>query len=136
MSWPRTFDSRLASWTQLRQQVRDLPLESALTKINTWWFQAPWRPYYLHWDDKPDWPGPWQLLNDNIYCELARGLGILYTITLLDRKDMASATLILTKDGTNLVQVSKGKYILNWEVDCIVNTNQVEISRRHYQHAI
>jgi hypothetical protein len=36
---------------------------------------------------KPTWPDPWQLLSDDVYCEVARGLGILYTITLLDRAD-------------------------------------------------
>ena len=133
MTWPTTFDARLLSWYRLREQVQSLPLESALKNINTWWFGTPWRPYYLHWDDQPAWPDPWQLLSDDIYCDLARGLGILYTITLLDRADMAPADLILTGDGSNLVQVSKEKYILNWEVDCIVNTSQAEIIKRQYQ---
>jgi len=118
---------------QLRQQAQNLPLESALTTINRWWFDSPWRPYYLHWDDQTAWPDPWQLLSDNIYCEVARGLGILYTITLLDRADMMPASLILTRSGSNLVQVSKEKYILNWEADCVVNTNQEETIHRQYQ---
>jgi hypothetical protein len=63
-------------------------------------------------------------LNDNVYCELARGLGILYTISLIDRADMADATLVLTEDGSNLVQVAKEKYILNWNRDSILNTLQ------------
>ena len=135
--WPATFDARLASWTQLRDHCQNLPLESALTAVNTWWFNAPWRPYYLHWDDQPNWPDPWQLLNDNVYCDLARGLGILYTITLLERADMAPADLVLTEDGTNLVLVAKEKYILNWEPDSIVNTNQeIKIKRQYQQHQI
>jgi hypothetical protein len=106
--WPATFSDRLESWNQLRDQTQYLPLESALLDINNWWFRCPWKPYYLHWDDQPNWPDPWQLLSDNVYCEVARGLGILYTITLLERADMAPADLILTEDGTNLVLVSKG----------------------------
>jgi hypothetical protein len=133
LSWPQTFDARLHSWLQLRQQAQNLPLESALTTINRWWFDSPWRPYYLHWDDQTAWPDPWQLLSDNIYCEVARGLGILYTITLLDRADMTPASLILTNSGSNLVQVAKEKYILNWEANCVVNTNQEETIRRQYQ---
>jgi hypothetical protein len=118
---------------QLREHAQNLPLESALTTINCWWFNSPWQPYYLHWDDQTAWPNPWQLLSDNIYCEVARGLGILYTITLLDRADMMPASLILTRSGSNLVQVSKEKYILNWEADCVVNTNQEETIHRQYQ---
>jgi hypothetical protein len=130
--WPTTFDVRPASWNQLRDQAQSLPLESALASINTWWFGTPWRPYYLHWDDQLTWPDPWQLLSDDIYCELARGLGILYTITLLDRADMVDATLILTEDGSNLVQVATEKYILNWNSDSIVNTFQEVKIRRQY----
>jgi hypothetical protein len=131
--WPSTFAGRLSSWNQLRDNAKNLPTESALIEINYWWFRAPWRPYYLHWDDRETWPDPWQLLSDDIYCEVARGLGILYTITLLDRADLAPAELILTEDGHNLVLVSKEKYILNWEPDTIVNTNLEFKIRRQYQ---
>jgi hypothetical protein len=122
--WPATFALRLESWNQLREQCQSLPVKQALETINSWWFDVPWRPYYLHWDDQPNWPDPWQLLSDNHYCDLARALGILYTITLLDRADLGDATLVLTDSGDNLVQVAKSKYILNWDRDTIVNTNQ------------
>jgi hypothetical protein len=131
--WPTDFASRLESWNLLRQQTKNLPLCSALQTINHWWFASPWRPYYLHWDDQAVWPDPWQLLSDNIYCDLARGLGILYTITLLDRADMIPTDLILTQDGANLVLVGKEKYILNWEPASIVNTNLEFKIRRQYQ---
>ena len=135
--WPKTVDQRLGTWYQLRESVRSLPIEQALPTINSWWFQAPWRPYYLHWDDQPKWPDPWQLLSDDIYCDLARGLGILYTITLLDRPDLASADLVLTESGDNLVLVDKTKYILNWKPDSVVNTFQeVKIRRKYQKHQI
>jgi len=135
--WPATFDARLTSWNQLRNQCQSLSLDSALDQINSWWFRAPWRPYYLHWDDSDTWPDPWQLLSDDIYCEVARGLGILYTISLLDRADMADAALVLTDSGHNLVLVSKEKYILNWGLDAIVNTIQeVKIVRQYQQQQI
>ena len=127
--WPKPFDVRLASWNRLRDRVCPLPLETALIEINSWWFVAPWRPYYLHWDDQPNWPDPWQLLSDDVYCELARGLGILYTISLLDRKDMVDAELVSTDNGSNLVLVAKEKYILNWSPDSVVNTFQ-EVKKR------
>ena len=119
--WSADFADRLESWSDLRTRVQSLDLEQALTVINHWWFGTPWQPYYLHWDDQPAWPDPWQLLSDNVYCDLARGLGILYTISLLDRADMADAELVLTEAGDNLVQVAKEKYILNWKNDSILN---------------
>jgi hypothetical protein len=135
--WPTTFDVRLASWAQLRDHTQPLPLEQALITINQWWFNSPWRPYYLHWDDIKTWPDPWQLLSDDVYCDLARGLGIVYTISMLDRADMTPATLVLTEDDTNLVLVAKEKYILNWEANQIVNTfTKVKIKRQYQQEQI
>ena len=135
--WPTTFSARLESWNLLRNQTQTLSIEPALEEINRWWFQPPWRPYYLHWDDQATWPDPWQLLSDDVYCDLARGLGILYTISLLDRADMVDATLVLTETGDNLVQVAKVKYILNWSPDSVVNTFQeVKIRRQLKQQQI
>jgi hypothetical protein len=135
--WLQTFDSRLESWNLLRNQCKTLPVAKSLEKINQWWFQAPWCAYYLHWDDRDTWPDPWQLLSDNVYCEVARGLGILYTINLLDRADMTPTDLVLTEDGANLVLATKEKYILNWEPNNIVNTFQeVKIKQQYQQYQI
>ena len=130
--WLPDFSDRLTSWNNLRSQCRQGSVDSTLLTINSWWFNAPWKPYYLHWDDLKDWPDPWQLLSDNIYCDVARGLGILYTITLLDRADLTSARLVLTESGDNLVLVEKEKYILNWDRDTIVNTSQAVKIKREY----
>jgi hypothetical protein len=127
--WCSTFEQRLAAWNSLRDRVRDLPMEEALEQINAWWQRSPWRAYHLHWDDRTDWPDPWQLLSDNIYCDLARGLGILYTITVLDRDDIQDAELIETEHG-NLVQVAGGKYILNWGTELELNT-RLQHSKHH-----
>jgi hypothetical protein len=127
--WCSTFEQRLAAWNSLRDRVRDQSKLDALSEINIWWQQTPWRAYHLHWDDRQDWPDPWQLLSDNIYCDLARGLGILYTITVLDRDDMQDAELIETEQG-NLVQLDGGKYILNWGRDLGLNTN-LQQSKHH-----
>jgi hypothetical protein len=127
--WSHTFPERLQAWADLRVQAASLPLETALEAINTWWFQTPWRPYHLHWDDQPTWPDPWQLLDDNIYCGLARGLGIMYTIAMIDREDIQHAELV-EEDGDNLVLINQSKYILNWDASSIVNTSpQITLSR-------
>ena len=123
MKWQSTFEARLSSWTQLREQATALPLEPALELINAWWFFSPWNGYYLHWDDCEEWPDPWQLLDDNMFCEVARGLGILYTIAMIDRADVDSVELVLTDAGHNVVLVNKSKYILNWDKSTVVNTN-------------
>ena len=128
--WPRTFAERLESWAQLRQQASTTDAETALSAINTWWFQTPWRAYHLHWDDQAVWPDPWQLLSDDLYCPLARGLGIMYTITMLNRPDLQDAVLA-EFDSDNLVLVAKKKYILNWDSTTVVNINPTVSHARH-----
>jgi hypothetical protein len=121
--WHKDFTDRLAAWSALRTSIQSMVLEQALQTVNSWWYQAPWTGYYLHWDDRLTWPDPWQLLSDNIYCDVARGLGILYTLTLTDHKDLTSLELILTEDNRNLVLVNKEKYTLNWDNEVLVNTS-------------
>ena len=132
--WRKDFNSRLESWAQLRIQCQQLNFEKSLQNINNWWAESPWQSYYLHWDDQSTWPDPWQLLEDNIFCELARGLGMLYTISLTNHKDLMSAELVLTEDGYNLVVVNQEKYILNWNSEVIVNTPLARKIKKRFTH--
>lgn len=118
--WFPDYDRRMAGWLDLRQRSIKSDLETSLLQIHQWWQSTPWQPYYLHWDDRKTWPDPWQLLADNIYCDLARALGMLYTIRLIDRPDCQDVCLTETDRG-NLVQIQQGKYVLNWWPDRIVN---------------
>lgn len=118
--WARDYHQRLLAWQQLRQSVADSPKPQCLDAVNRWWFDAPWSSYHLHWDDRDRWPDPWQLLQDNIFCSVARGLGMLYTLSMLERDDIADVEMI-DSDLDNLVLIDKGIYVLNWEVDTIVN---------------
>ena len=120
--WPKKFEDRLAAWSQLRNRCAVMELDQALKEINAWWFQPAWIPYHLHWDERTVWPDPWQLLEDDLFCPLARGLGILYTVAIINHPDIESAVLTEV-GGDNLVLINKKKYILNWDRDEIVNIN-------------
>mgnify|MGYP003349846868 CR=1 FL=1 len=128
--WHRTFDARLASWNQLRTQSLNLSLTESLSLVNSWWFKSPWIPYHLHWDDQSTWPDPWQLLDDNLFCPLARGLGILYTIAMLERSDIQDAVLIEV-GSDNLVLAANEKYILNWDSKQMLNITLERTKPRH-----
>lgn len=127
----------MRDWQRLRQEVVQLPKLQCLERVNRWWFASPWTGYYLHWDDRAEWPDPWQLLEDNIFCSLARGLGILYTLSLLERADIQDSELTEVKND-NLVLIDGGKYVLNWDGDNIVNISPGTINpcRRVQQSSI
>lgn len=129
------YEKQLTEWNQLRSQalaVEDDKL--ALEIINRWWFARPWTPYYLHWDDVDSWPDPWELLLVNRYCDIARGLGILYTITLLDHPSLQHFKLINTVDDLSIV-VYDDQYVLNYDRDLIVNTIQIQTVRNQFSQA-
>ena len=128
--WATTFEARLRNWQALRHSVADARKPECLEQINQWWFAAPWCGYHLHWDDQATWPDPWQLLEDNIFCSLARGLGMLYTISLLDRADIQTAELGETQND-NVVLIDSGKYVLKWDSASIVNISPGSINPRH-----
>ena len=130
MNWATDFSNRLTEWVRLRQQVSELPPEPALFAINQWWFGVPWCPYYLHWDDRRDWPDPWQLISENYYCDLAKALGIVYTMYFTRHgKDLHTEIRVYNEPYTkymyNLVFFNKGKYVLNFRDGDIVNIEQL-----------
>ena len=128
--WFPTFAQRLESWQQLRHTVQSMSAPAAAEAVNQWWFRAPWSAYHLHWDDQADWPDPWQLLSDNMYCPVARGLGILYTIAMIDHPELQNA--VLTDTGTdNLVLIANEKYILNWDQSRVLNIDPGPYRFRH-----
>ena len=82
--WKILYQERLADWVKLRQAAASLDQSQQLISINDWWFKAPIVNRLISWESIQDWPTPWDLLNNNGYCELARALGIVYTIMLIE----------------------------------------------------
>lgn len=128
--WPSQFEDRLQAWTRLRSSIIEHSLEQTLLEVNEFWKKAPWCPYYLHPDDLERWPTPWELLSDNIYCGLAKALGIAYTLLLIRdyHPDIADIEIVVT-DQDNLVLINKGLYILNCEIDVVLNTDTVDLTK-------
>jgi hypothetical protein len=122
--WPPTYQERLADWVRLRQAAAALEQPEQLMLINDWWFRAPIVNHSILWQNARSWPTPWHLLNNNGYCELARALGIVYTIMLV--KNYTDLKIIQTTQD-NLVQVDHGKYILNWAPGEMLNTHSTPI---------
>jgi hypothetical protein len=122
--WPPTYQERLADWVRLRQAAAALEQPEQLMLINDWWFRAPIVNNLLLWQNARSWPTPWHLLNNNGYCELARALGIVYTIMLVE--NYTDLKIIQTTQD-NLVQVDHGKYILNWAPGEMLNTHSTPI---------
>jgi hypothetical protein len=73
---------RLAIWKKFRFEINSLPVESAVCEVNEFWSKCPFIPFYLDPNDSKSWPNPWELIQENYYCDLAKSLGIIYTLHL------------------------------------------------------
>jgi hypothetical protein len=119
--WQPRFDDRLVEWRELRNKSAQLSLEDALVAVDQWWQRAPLTNHYLHLDEYEKWPLPWDLLADDVYCDLAKCLGIVYTLMLIKHKDIQSIRILQLEDFY-AVEVNSS-YILNYIPNEIVNTN-------------
>ena len=119
-----TYEARLQDWFQLRKSVINLPIDKQCITIDEWWQRAPLVTHHLHPHDIDNWPDPWELLSENTYCEVARALGMCYTLLLLDISDveMVLSTNNIGEDVV-LVLVDNAKYILNYWPNTVVNNN-------------
>ena len=119
-----TYEARLQDWFQLRKSVINLPIDKQCITIDEWWQRAPLVTHHLHPLDMDNWPDPWELLSENTYCEVARALGMCYTLLLLDISDveMVLSTNNIGEDVV-LVLVDNAKYILNYWPNTVVNNN-------------
>jgi hypothetical protein len=131
--WNLRVNDRLAQWKDFRHTLSDLPLSKAITELNTMWSSAPFVTYYLDPNNPTNWPDPWTLLAENYYCDVAKALGIMYTIYFTSHKATPIEFRMYydykEKSRHNLVWIDSGKYILNYYPFEIVNTKQIEESK-------
>jgi hypothetical protein len=124
-------EDRLRSWRDFRSSLNSLPLNQALARTAGLWASAPFVPYYLDPEDVQAWPNPWDLIDKNYYCDIAKCLGIIYTISLTAHKsdiepEFRSYTNPKTQHVYNLAWFNQGKYILNLIDGEIVNKEQFD----------
>jgi len=124
-------EARLRAWRDFRFALDDMPFELALDSVSKFWSHAPFVPYKLDSNDPESWPDPWHLIEENTYCDLAKCLGIVYTILLTKHRKAFDVELRVYKDPAsqyeyNLSWIDRGKYILNLIDGEVVNNTQFD----------
>jgi hypothetical protein len=122
-------EERLRSWREFRSTLESLTVEEALACTAEFWARAPFVPYNLDTDHLETWPDPWTLIYENRYCNVAKSLGIVYTMSLTSHKldiELRQYVDIKTQYEYNLAWFDQGKYILNMVDGEIVNKTQFD----------
>ena len=76
----KNYEDRLATWKKLRSQIDNEvdPLQVAID----FWKTIPKISRNLDPYDKTTWPDPWQMIQENAYCEYTATLAVGYTLML------------------------------------------------------
>ena len=120
----QSYEIRLQSLYDLRSRLINLDTQDKCILIDQWWQKAPLVNHYLHPHELQIWPGPWDLLVENNYCNIARGLGMIYTLLLTGISDIDfSIGIDDNNEDVALVLVDCAKYVMNYYPDTVVNNN-------------
>lgn len=122
-------EARMRAWREFRNSLESLPLDQALVAVAKFWSSAPFVPYNLDITRPNEWPDPWTLIDKNIYCDIAKCLGIVYTLSLCKHRmdlDVELRTYVDTNNGHeyNLAWINQGKYIINMIDNEVLNINE------------
>ena len=131
--WNLKPTERLHEWKEFRKKISTLDLDVAVFETCHLWSYAPYVTHYLDPDLMNEWPDPWTLVDENYYCDLAKTLGMLYTLYLCEHYNSGITDLEIkiyknngNQDIINTVWVNGGKYILNFKFDTVVNNNLLD----------
>jgi hypothetical protein len=121
------YEARLKSWFELRQNLQNADVQTKCVEIDKFWQSVPLVSHYLHPHDVDNWPGPWDLIVENNYCMVARGLGMIYTLFLLGINDVDFClALDDNKEDVAIVLVDNAKYVMNYWPDMVLNIKSTE----------
>lgn len=79
----KTYEQRLASWRNFRLSLETAtdPLQEVIDAYKT----VPLVRFQCDPYDRTTWPSPWEVIDENIYCEFVKLLGMCYTLQLTER---------------------------------------------------
>jgi hypothetical protein len=95
----KKYEDRLAIWREFRETLEQH--HDPLQAVMEFYDRAP--RVSIHTDpwDQSIWPTPWELVNENQYCDFARVLGMCYSLQLTDRFKGSTFEIHIGTDTSN-----------------------------------
>lgn len=131
---------RMNLWRNFRRDLDSLPLAKAIESTDNFWQKCPFSPFYLDLDNPVSWPTPWDLITENRYCDIAKVLGIVYTLHLTSHGPLLNPEIrayynAQSRHLYHIAYLCRGKYVLNLIEGEIVNkehiTQQLKLKHRY-----
>lgn len=129
--WKLETIQRIGHWRTFRKSLDELSLPQAIDAVAEYWQSCPTMPFYLEPTLPDSWPDPWQLISENYYCDLAKALGMLYTLCLTKHGPGLNAQICVyydpeTKYTYHLAIFDSGKYVINLVDGAAVNIESIK----------
>tara|TARA_B110000902_G_scaffold78191_1_gene93038 strand:+ start:3819 stop:4244 length:426 start_codon:yes stop_codon:yes gene_type:complete len=117
-----TYEQRLAVWSTFRNELESS--KTPLQDVIEFYKSIPIVSIYTDPWDKETWPTPWELVNENQYCEFCRVLGYCFSLQLTERFNDAQFEIhISTSEALvyyYLLYVNK-EYVLGYDSNNVVS---------------
>ena len=91
--------TRLLSWKHLREKLEQS--SKPLEEVTDYFLNLPKVKFYTDPYDQTTWPTPWELIDENEYCQFNTILGICYTLQLTERFKNVQPTINVAIDKIN-----------------------------------
>lgn len=121
----KKYEERLISWATFRDSLEESedPLRQCLELYNT----APLVSMYTDPWDTSTWPDPWQLLDENQYCEFNIVLGMCYSLQLTKRFSVVDFEIHIcideVKSDMHYLLIIDNKYVLGYDRGAVMTTD-------------
>ena len=120
---------RLLSWRELRNQISTVEDTEKFNLIAAWWARAPICAYSIDSLDCTQWPTPWELMNENMFCTSGVAYMMAQTLVLsgFDRSRIR-LQVIRGNDDERLVVLVDNAQVLNYSFAEVFNWNEIQSS--------
>tara|TARA_B100002019_G_C21083357_1_gene504932 strand:- start:303 stop:743 length:441 start_codon:yes stop_codon:yes gene_type:complete len=121
--WETDKHTRMLLWRDWRNSLKEYPTEDLYNTIAQWWKMVPMSNRTIDVWKEESWPTPWELIVFSSFCNPSKGLGIYYTLALID---IESNLVLAQKDRetTLLVTLDDGKLLNYYEGEVLDTSHQ------------
>jgi hypothetical protein len=125
----KNFEQQLVAWKEFRDSLEDA--EDPFQQVLEYYKQAPLTTISCDPWDKNTWANPWQLLDENDYCEFGIVLGMCYSLQLTDRFKGSNFEIHISTNK----EKSETHYLLFVDDTCVNYKDEV-VSREELPDAL
>ena len=126
----KKYEERLATWSEFRSSLEDS--KTPFLDVVEFYASAPKTRYAVDPWGQSTWPDPWQLLEENLYCEFSVVLGMCFSLQLTDKFSGSNFEIHIS---TNRKQ-SETHYLLVVDKSTVVGYNGEVVSHEELPDAL